>query len=1030
MKKLILTLVTLALFSLVGKSQSLTVNYAPCASSLTAVLSGTIAGTTNYTWTISPTPTGSILPWGTQLLVYGPLSNQNYTITCVAYSGATPLATYVATVNATAPNSISLSSSLSSNSICLGSSVTFTVNGGGSSTWTPTGATGSVAVFTPTAAGWYPISATSSYSNGCYLTAFSGITVVAPASLSVTSASGYMSLCNGSATLIASGASTYTWSNAAVSSVINVNSLGCYTVSGTNACGTSSTVACINTTAPTPTITATGVPSVLCSGTSMTVNASGATNYTWTGAPYGTPFVLSNSSSCAVSPTVVGQFCLNVVGSASGCASSAAFCTTVVPSSSGLVVGGQSLVCSPGTASITLYAAGAQNYTWSTGATGSLLVVPTPTANTCFTLTGSGNCIPTLSTVICVTISPQQPIGVTGSTVVCSGTGATYNFTGAYSNSVFAWPSQMLLATGIGNSYTAYTGTLGCFYASGYNYLGCPVTSNTICPVVNPTPTISIVPSSSVVCAGNAVTLTATGASGTFSWNSSALSNTSTVVVSPTVSTLYSVIVTTSLGCSASASQPIIVNPSPGAGATVYQTICSGLSATLTASNPGSIGWNTGATTNSIVVSPASSTCYTATGTNANGCSAGTLHCVNVLPSPSISITASNSNTVCLGSSVLLTATGAPFVTWSTGAVSNTISLLPSTSTLISASSTGTNSCVGSASLNLVVNPNCSDVWPGDANSDGIVGTSDLLELGLNFGATGAARGVTGNSYVSHYATNWTGTVSSGKNRVHADCNGDGTVNIADTVAIATNFGQSHAFKPGAPAVDPELKLVSVWPVAYKGIWNRVDVLLGNQNNASLSMVGLAMDISYGGSTIDADSIYVKFSNSTLTSNTQFIDLSKNLSASEVYAMSGTRTDMQNVSVSGLVASIWFKPGSLSGSGDPIQFNIQNAKYSAVGNGVTDIDGGQLALAISLETGINENTLANTFNVFPNPTSQKVFIQLSSNQESAFKIIDLTGRNVLSGSVKDKQSIDISQLPLGAYFIEIEGHGTKKLIKE
>ena len=90
--------------------------------------------------------------------------------------------------------------------------------------------------------------------------------------------------------------------------------------------------------------------------------------------------------------------------------------------------------------------------------------------------------------------------------------------------------------------------------------------------------------------------------------------------MSPTTSTSYTVIGTSSLGCvsQSAATSSVSVNQNPIL--TVDNlTICAGQSATLSASGATTYTWNTNANTTSIVVSPSSTSNYSVSGTS-NSC--------------------------------------------------------------------------------------------------------------------------------------------------------------------------------------------------------------------------------------------------------------------------------------------------------------------------------------------------------------------------------------------------------------------------
>jgi hypothetical protein len=75
---------------------------------------------------------------------------------------------------------------------------------------------------------------------------------------------------------------------------------------------------------------------------------------------------------------------------------------------------------------------------------------------------------------------------------------------------------------------------------------------------VKATPTVAV--SNATICSGNTANLTATGAT-TYSWNTGAI--TSSISVSPTITTNYFVVGTNSLGCSNSKTISVTVNQLP-----------------------------------------------------------------------------------------------------------------------------------------------------------------------------------------------------------------------------------------------------------------------------------------------------------------------------------------------------------------------------------------------------------------------------------------------------------------------------------
>lgn len=129
---------------------------------------------------------------------------------------------------------------------------------------------------------------------------------------------------------------------------------------------------------------------------------------------------------------------------------------------------------------------------------------------------------------------------------------------------------------------------------------------------VNPAPAITV--NSGAICAGQSFTINPTGAS-TYTFSSG-----SNIV---TTNTTVNVIGTNSLGCvsAIAAVSSVTVNPLPSVTASSTNSIlCTGNSASLTASGAMSYTWNTGATTSIIAITPTITTDYTVTGISTNGC--------------------------------------------------------------------------------------------------------------------------------------------------------------------------------------------------------------------------------------------------------------------------------------------------------------------------------------------------------------------------------------------------------------------------
>ncbi|MEI7596726.1 MAG: gliding motility-associated C-terminal domain-containing protein, partial [Bacteroidota bacterium] len=209
------------------------------------------------------------------------------------------------------------------------------------------------------------------------------------------------------------------------------------------------------------------------------------------------------------------------------------------------------------------------------------------------------------------------------------------------------------------------------------------------------------------ICSGTSASLTATGG-GTYQWDTG--SSNVNISVSPSTQTTYTVTVTNN-GCSASDNVVVFVNALPIAEAGSNQSICSGSSASLTATGGGTYLWSTGSTNANISVTPDTQTTYTVTVTN-NTCTASDNVVVSINNNITPTITALPSH-LCAGQSTLLTANGGTIFNWNTGENTADITVAPSINTTYTVTVSTTTGCSGTtdvaisvqAQLTIITNP-------------------------------------------------------------------------------------------------------------------------------------------------------------------------------------------------------------------------------------------------------------------------------------------------------------------------------------
>ncbi|MFO0356437.1 MAG: T9SS type A sorting domain-containing protein [Sphingobacteriaceae bacterium] len=232
-----------------------------------------------------------------------------------------------------------------------------------------------------------------------------GPNVVCPSCLVSINTIPSSTVCSGnSATLSASGATTYTWLPGNIQSptlsIMPVSNT-VYTVNGS--CGSFSSSATKTITVnQTPTVNVSLSSSTLCSGQSATAIASGATSYTWApGSLTGATQVLSPSATQVYT----------ITGSNGSCSTSKSATIIVNQTPTVNVSLSSSTLCSGQSA--TAIASGATSYTWVPGNLTGATQVLSPSATQVYTISGSnGNCssssIKSLTVLICTGIDENS----------------------------------------------------------------------------------------------------------------------------------------------------------------------------------------------------------------------------------------------------------------------------------------------------------------------------------------------------------------------------------------------------------------------------------------------------------------------------------------------------------------------------------------------------------------------------------------------------------------------------------------------
>lgn len=433
----------------VGSSNTIIVNVAASPIIIVAPPSQTIcaggtatitaSGATTYTWSTAAT---------TSVITSSPAASTNFTVVGSA-NGCNAAASASVVIGA----NLSLTAGASSPSVCSGSAVTLTASGATTFTWvappSTTLSTTSSAIDNPTVATTYTVFGTTGACAGSQ-TVLVGMTT----GLSLTVAASSATVCPGqTTTLTATGGVNYTWTpgaslSTASGSITNAspNTATTYTVTGDNGGGCIGTAQITINMGSSPPMGILATASAVCTGFTSTLNATGATSYTWSGTTLTTSVVQPSIS--------VGPGSYTVFGSTGvGCNSFSVITINLSPPLNVQVTQSSFTTCMASnfpqqfSKPVTLNATGASVYNWSPCIAGymTFCIGPTitvrPPTSTCFTVSGSTS-VCSGSAVVCVTVIPQFTMAVTPiQPIICLGDSITLTTTNISTLAVLPIPS-------------------------------------------------------------------------------------------------------------------------------------------------------------------------------------------------------------------------------------------------------------------------------------------------------------------------------------------------------------------------------------------------------------------------------------------------------------------------------------------------------------------------------------------------------------------------------------------------------------
>ncbi len=430
--------------------------------------------------------------------------------------------------------------------------------------------------------------------------------------------------------------------------------------------------------------------SVLCQGDSVTLNASGALNYSWSnGVQNGVPFAIYASTT----------FFLHSIDSNS-CSVNTSKYLLVHPLPQVSIQSSATEICLQD--SILLQGQGAINYTWTNGVQNGIKFPPLSSST--YTVTGkdANQCANTSTVHIIVNPLPQVSILSTG-TDLCIHDSVALNAQGALT---YSW------ANGVQDGVKFAPMSTSTYTVIGTDANQCK-NNSTVQVIVHPLPQVSILATDTTICLHDSVSLSGLGAAN-YTWSGEVQND---IQFSPSATSTYTVIGTDTNLCTNSSTIKVDVLPIPQVSIQASNTeICIHDSIILQGQGAINYIWSNNIQDGSKFP-PLSSSTYTVIGTDANQCSNTSTIQITVHDLPLFNLSVSDS-VICLHDSVFLQASGALFYAWPNG-LENNVWISPTKTEVYSVKGTDEYGCSMSDSAEVVVhdNPIIHDIFFDQANT-------------------------------------------------------------------------------------------------------------------------------------------------------------------------------------------------------------------------------------------------------------------------------------------------------------------------
>jgi len=335
---------------------------------------------------------------------------------------------------------------------------------------------------------------------------------------------------------------------------------------------------------------------------------------------------------------------------------------------------------------------------------------------------------------------------------------------------------------------------------------------------------------------------------------------------------------------------------------------------------------------------------------------------------------------------------------------------------------TDANNCSNTIQVSVGETNNC--VWPGDANSDGLVNNRDILALGHAFNKTGFPRFRASSGWTGQACDDWSESFQNGVNHKHADCDGSGTVNHADRDVITLNYYRAHD-KTGMSATpaDPRLYFNFDEQELTPGSTLQAGVYLGTDSLPLENFYGIIFSIMFDNSVIEEGSVSFDITDSWIgTPDVDLLGFSTVLFEEGLVDVAITRTTQSNVSGYGRIGTLNMTIRNDISVEDAFTTGLAFSGVEAESAEETPIEVFHEPAEITIvEEPVGVSAFRDgSIRIYPNPVSDKLTILIGKTDIEEICIINLYGECIhkIVHPAPGAAEIATAGFPQGVYLIQ------------